>query len=487
VIIGSSFFGVEAIKTALNASQKGLDVTGQNIANVNTQGYTRQQLNLSSIPAAYGDYRYTEPVSSNIGQGVNIVNVSQTRDSFLDARFLKQNSQDKTWNTSLSALTDVENVFDEVNTNGLNATITDIYSKLESLASNIGTVENASILRSSAQQITQVLNQYADQMSGIKNQQLSDLGVVVGDTNTLLNQINEMNKEIYNQQLNGETPNELIDSRNIFIDKLSGYVNITVEKQSDSSVSIKTGDIYLLDSQNNKVNTIELDASTYPVSIKSSTDGSDIPILEGEIKGHLLALNGMGSYATADQEQFRGIPYYQQSLDDFAKVFSTTFNNLNSEDGTTPKPLFSGDETGEITASNINISAGWVADPSYITATKVLPIVQGKNENIMAMISAMDSKVTINSTFTGSFQEFAISLMDNIGVDVSYNKEMSKNSDLVLLSLTNQRESVTGVSLDEEAINMIKYQKSYSAAARLMTALDEQLDTLINRMGLVGR
>lgn len=473
--------------TALNANQKGLDITGQNIANVNTQGYTRQELNLSAIPASYGDYQYSEPFSAQVGQGVNVDSVTQTRDSFLDSQYLKQNSADSTLNTSLSALTDLENVFDETNTNGLNATLSDFKSKLQSFSSNVSSVEDANLLRSSAQEVTQVLNQYADEINTIQSQQLSNLSGVVGDTNNILNQINKLNSQISNQKLNGETPNELLDTRHVLLDKLSGYLNITVENETDGSVSIKTGDKTLLDSQNKTVNTMKLDSNTYPVSIESSTDGSIIPISEGQMKGQLQVLNGLGSYAASGQDTYNGIPYYRQSLDDFAKSFSTAFNNLNSEDGITPKPLFIGDNSGNITASNIKIASGWTANPNYITTTKMLPVTLGNNDNILSMVNALNSNVTVTPTFTGTLQDFTTSLMNNIGSDVSVNTELAKESDTLLTSVVNQRESITGVSLDEESINMIKYQKSYSAAARLVTTLDDQLDTLINKMGIVGR
>ena len=103
------------------------------------------------------------------------------------------------------------------------------------------------------------------------------------------------------------------------------------------------------------------------------------------------------------------------------------------------------------------------------------------------MINSMKSENDITPVFKGTFGDFTTSLMSDIAVDVSYSKDMTRNSNLVLSSIIDQRQSVTGVSLDEEAVNMIRYQKSYSAAARLMTTLDETLDVLINRTGIVGR
>ncbi|HZK70804.1 MAG TPA: flagellar basal body rod C-terminal domain-containing protein, partial [Clostridia bacterium] len=170
-----------------------------------------------------------------------------------------------------------------------------------------------------------------------------------------------------------------------------------------------------------------------------------------------------------------------------------TFNGLNTPlNSVVSKPLFEGDGSGNIDASTIKVSSEWLSDAKYITTTTVVPAIEGvneegRNDNIMRMIDSMGSDIPITSAFKGTFVEFATSLMSDIAVDVNYNKDMTRTSELVLSSIIDQRQSVTGVSLDEEAINMIRYQKSYSAAARLMTALDEMLDTLINKTGIVGR
>jgi flagellar hook-associated protein 1 FlgK len=489
----STLSGFESIRKALTASQMGLDVTGQNIANVNTEGYTRQKVDLSSISSEAGTYRYSQIASVNVGGGVNVDGVSQIRDQFLDSRYIKENSNYNTYNTSTSALQDIENIFDEVNTDGLHARLSDFSVNLQTLSNNPDSMEFANIMRSSAQKVTEVLNQYYDRLQEIKGQRIADLNIIVDDSNTIVSKINSLNIEIRNQKLQGEPSNELIDTRNSNIDKLSNYLNISVEGQVDGTVSIKSGSNYLLNSSTGQITTIALDSTTLPVKIIKN-DGSEFVILKGEIKGNLQILNGEGSFAlTSGGDPYRGVPYYEESINAFSKSFADTFNGLNIPLTGENKPLFEGDSFGTINASTIKVSSGWLSDARYITTTRdpVTVIeagnVDGRNDNIMRMINSMGSDTDITPAFKGTFVEFATSLMSDIAVDVNYNKDMTRTSELVLSSITDQRQSVTGVSLDEEAINMIRYQKSYGAAARLMTALDEMLDTLINKTGIVGR
>jgi flagellar hook-associated protein 1 FlgK len=140
-----------------------------------------------------------------------------------------------------------------------------------------------------------------------------------------------------------------------------------------------------------------------------------------------------------------------------------------------------------ITASNITISQAWLSDAKYITASTKTPAGSGDNDNIYKMIAALDNKQTISSNFTGTFNQFANSLMNDIFVDTSYYKDIASSSSIKLNSVMDSRESVSGVSINDEAANMMKYQKAFEASSRIMTVLDEALDTIINKMGIVGR
>ena len=475
--MGSTFLSLETARSALIASQVALDVTGQNIANVNNEDYTRQSADLVSVNYSSGVYKFSQTASSNIGQGVTVSRISQIRDVLLDKRVRNANAQYNTYETILSGLSDIEGVIDETDTDGLQAMLNNFYNQLEDLSNNAADVEYSSMVRSAAEKVTQVLNQYASQFSQIRDEQMSSLEISVDEINTTVAKINKLNDLIKDQTVRGSVSNELLDMRNSYLDTLSGYLNITVTSQDDGTVSVtSTGDIDVLDS------TFSISSSADQVTIERTDSGGtteDFSPDNGSVRGYLDILNGAGIYAEGTENTFRGLLYYERALDSFAEAFAGTFNDINTLDPATPANLFTG-----TTAADISISEEWYDNAQFIVVAD-----QGTNDNVVKMINAMDEEVdqTLYPGVTGTFEGYSRTLMSDIAVDVGYYSDMTDMNKSILDTAANQRESVMGVSVDEETINLTKYQRAYQAAARLMTVLDETLETMINNMGIVGR
>ena len=428
-----------------------------------------------------GIYKFSQTASSNTGQGVTVAKISQYRDSLLDARVRNANSQYNTYSTIFSGLKDMESVLDESSTDGLHAMLNEFYSQLEELSNNVGDEEYYSLARSAAEKVTQVFNQYASQLSQIREEQMSSLDLSLDEVNTTIDKINELNEQIKAQTVRGSVSNELLDQRNSYLDDLSKYMDITVTEKEDGTVTVtSTGDVDVLDS------TFSLSSSGDQVTIVRTDGGgveSDFSPEEGSLTGYLNILNGAGTYAEASENTFRGLLYYERALDSFAEAFAVTFNDLNTLDVSSPANLFSG-----TTAADITISDEWYNDAQYIVVDSD-ETDEDTNDNIINMINAMDEEVdtSLYPDISGTFEGYARTLMSDIAVDLGYYKDISAMNKSILNSAVDERESLTGVSVDEETINLTKYQRAYQAAARLMTVLDENLDTLINSMGVVGR
>lgn len=475
--MGSTFYSLGIARSALNASQVALDVTGQNIANVNTNDYTRQSADLVSVNYTAAKSRLADTNRIKIGQGVNVSRIAQMRDQFLDTRVRNANSQFSTLDTVLSGLSDLEGVLDETSTDGLHVMLNDFYARLQGLSNNVGNVEYATLVRSAAEKVVQTLNQYAFQFKQIREEQMSSFTITVDNLNTTIEKINEINAQIKDQTLRGGASNELLDMRNSYLDTLSGYLNITVTPQDDGTVKVTSdGSVDVLDSHFD----IELDGERVTLQ---RTDGASVVSeflpSNGVVRGYLELLNGAGTYATGDESTLRGLPYYERAFDNFAEAFAGTFNAINTLDPLAPAPLFTG-----FTAGEISISQEWYDDANFIVVAD-----QSERDNITKMINAMDQPVDTDlyPGVTGTFESFSRTIMSDIAVDVDYYGDMDQMYGNIVTSIANQREAISGVSTDEEAINMIRFQRAYQAAARLMTVLDENLNTLINNMGLVGR
>lgn len=471
-----TFFGFEAARSGLTAAQAGLDTTGNNIANLSTEGYSRQVVDQVSAYLGSSSDKLAPVAQYFGGLGATVNGIDQVRSQFLDLRYRDANAENSANEKILSILTDIENNFDETQNDGLSAMLDDFTKQLQVLSLNAGVVEYSSLARSSAQKVAQTLNQYSTQLSVIRKQTADEMEISVKDANTLLDKIDTINQSIKAAKLQGDRTNELGDMRNRYLDELSKYMNIKATYHMDGTVSVSSGSTTLLDAQAGTVAALTLDDGASGMRLLA--DGSEMTLTGGSLFGSMQVLNGKGGFASAGENDFRGIPYYQSSLDSLANSLSGTFNSLNGSG----KPLFSGSG-----AQDIQISSQWLANPNYITATQDADGAKGKNDNILRMVAAMDEDRAVTSDFTGSFGGFVLSVMGDVAIDVGHTSDIAETSDMVFRSVDNQRESLMGVSLNEETANLIKYQKAFAASARVMTALDESLDTIINRMGTVGR
>jgi len=514
-----TFMAYQIAGRAMSSSRANIDVTGNNIANVNTPGYTRQRVDLNSISSSGYTEKYSIPKTTT-GFGVEIQNISQIRDPFLDIRFRNQNAENGTYDVLLAGLSDLENIFDEADTEGLQSELSNFQEQLQIFSQTPTSKDVSLIVRTAAQKVTQIMNVYARQTEEVRAQQIYDLDHVIiqNSFNAKVKNIADLNLQIRDELIHGNTPNELFDQRNILIDELSGLVNIKVtalpEKISEN-LTIENLNISIYDSatsgylgivSNGQYNTLSVADTGDSVEIRMSSsfgpfDGKDISanFSEGSIKGYLDLINGKGAYADplANENTFHGTMYYKSVTDTLAANFASLFNDLNTDAAGTVKPLFVAAEGTAITAGNIRISDAWLSDSAYITTTTSdLTGTGGEGDNILRMISGMNSDIAFTSDptdptsqvfFTGTFAEYTSGLIAELSLEVELNQNFSETAATVLSNLSFSRESISGVSLDEEGINLMAYQKSYQAAARYFTALDEAVDIIINKMGLVGR
>ena len=530
-----TFIGYKTATSAIKVNQYMLDIVGQNMANVNTKGYTRQRLDINSVAYSARNMKLGT-TGVVIGQGVDAKGVSQFRDSFLDLRYRMESSKAGSEYVQFEALKDLENILDEIPMDdevmyGLDAQFSDLIRQLHSLSPSDPVSEG--VVRTSAEMLAQMLNNYSKEMETIRTQQLSYLenGAIV-DINQISENIVKLNKQIRESNISGNPALELNDERNELIDELSNYLDIEVDVEpldigggniiDEIVIRLRGTDVEIVNrneytelgiEENDNiitVNTIKRDADG---NITEETDISE-KITGGQVNGYLKFLNGRGEFAKSgdDFESYKGVQYYQNMLDVLANKFAGIMNELNREpvsfkaDGTVDvwkeKPLFEARGGGEITAGNIKISDEWAkATDSYITNT----IIQsdgdssGAKDNILRIINsfqeAEDYEANIDTDgdgtadmqrplFKGTFQEFFSYTATKLNLQVKSANTSYNTFSETQFHIDYARKSMSSVDLNEEGVNLLQYSKSYNAAARLMTTLDEMLDTLINRMGV---
>ncbi|MCL2099531.1 MAG: flagellar hook-associated protein FlgK [Oscillospiraceae bacterium] len=524
--IRPTFFGFEMAKTALSASQRNIDVTGQNIANINTEGYSRQRVNLSAVGAGGIEWKYPISPADNVGLGVNIDSIKRVRDEFLDIRYRTEFGTNGRFAQINETLTQVENLLDEFVMDNLHSSLTDFMNALQNFHMNSDEIEFASLMRSAALKLTTTLNKIANDIDNIVEMQLMQMDLMTKNMNNITKQLDDVNREIRAQYMFNplSVSNELLDKRDMLLDQLSMYGEVSVVHDNSGPEGAPTGGIWVFFGETDVTvmdptdpdammsepgflvrgdrlghseitfDTVEAredfeagDPVRFYWGENSSTEGDPIITHTGQIFGYYEMLNGIGDVeASGDELDFatKGVPFFKNIIDSFTFMISEVFNELNEYDD-----LFVSNDGDPINAFNITISQEWQDDAMYIIRTIDGGDTPGasRNDNILRMIDALRREDTDFGNFTGSFQQYIGMLNTEIAIEIDYNNKRLLMSDILLLSIDSMRESIKGVSEDEEAMNLARYQKSYNAAARYMTVLDEMLEQIVMRMGIAGR
>jgi len=479
----STFQGLEIAKTGLFVSQKALDVTGHNIANANTPGYTRQVVDMVSIapPTTFGMY---DQWGKAIGEGVKIQDIRQIRDQFLDNQYRRENKFLGEWETKAQVLAAIENIFNEPSDSGINTVLNNFFNSLQELSKNPESLTVRAEVRERAIALAGTFNTVYQHLYDKLNELNSTIQSRIAEINSYAERISKLNNEIYRFELTGQTANDLRDQRNLLVDQLSKLVNITTYEDSNGNFRIDIAGQALV-----------AGSTAFTMSLNNTGEvvwdltGTPVNPSSGVLKGLLDMRDGDGTNGV------KGVPYYINEWNKLAYSMAQAINEVHKSgyglDGSTGIPLFTDfttpyDSTVQY-AQLIKVSSHILADDGLqkIAAASSDATLPGDNTNALKLIALRDQ--AISELDGATFDDFARSLISNLGVDAEQANLTQKNQEFMIKQIDLNRQSISGVSLDEEMTNMLKYQKSYAASARMITAIDELLDTLINKMGIVGR
>lgn len=460
------FGGLEIGKRALATHQLWLNTIGHNIANVNTPGYTRQRVRI--VPT----HPFDHPVGS-VGTGVTAVNVSHIRDLFLSQQFRQESKSLGRWTAAEKTLTQIEALFGEPNENSLSGLMNDFWNSWMDLEKNPNNSGARHALKGQTNLLTTGFRRIYRQLKELRTAVDNDIAVTLEKVNVMAEEIASLNIQISRCELGGANANDLRDKRDLLIDQLSEFANVNVAEGDTGMATVHIGSLAIVDGTSSfRIGTYKLNAGATMINdIVWEGTNKSIKILDGQLKGLL---------DTRDEV----IPRYLQALDDMAEALITNVNALHRTgyglDGSTGRDFFDSTSTS---AADIRLSKEIEDNVDRIAASKSGE--EGDNTNAQAIADLRDSRLMQRGTITIS--EFYQALMGEIGVETGKAQNLKESFELLVAQLENARQSVQGVSLDEEMIQMIKFQHAFDAAARVITAMDEALDTVINRMGAVGR
>lgn len=493
----TTFGGFTIATSGLYAAQRSLDVTGHNISNSNTTGYSRQVSRQRATLPMTGD------PTGVIGTGVETYAVDRIRSDYLDNKYWSQNKNNAEWNVKENELAGVEVAFNEPSDTSVRQVMDDLYTSLEELSKKPGDSTNRVNVLEKANTVTIVMNSIGTQLVDEVRELNFAVKNKVGEINSLTGRIASLNKSIFNYELDGTKANDLRDQRSNLVDELSTIIPISVSEipgtNGNNYYDIKTGGISLvehtqarqLDVEQNPVSKTtgdglsDLGAGNIATVIWKDTTGTPLSIEGGELKGLIDMRDGDGSNQT-----YRGIPYYINKLNQFAKEYSAKFNEVHKQ-GFDTKGVQGIDffnvptDSTNVNFKNFKVNQKLLDDPNLLAASNTANGTNN-NENVTKLIAIRNAK-DIFSSVTGTGDDYLKSVLSSLSVDSNQAKRMNKNSEALLGQTKLRRMSESGVSLDEEMTNLVTYQQAYQAAARNITTFDKILDTTINRMGLVGR
>lgn len=458
------FQGLELGKRALLTHQLNLQTIGHNIANVDTPGFRRQRVSFqSSLPE--------QSMKGPVGTGIQAVGVRHIRDVFLTNQYRKDNRELGQWTYKEKTLSQIEAAFGEPNDTALSSLITDFFDSWESLArgdqgAQAAIVEQASLL-------TNGFHELANNLINLQDSIDSDLVMMTSDINSLTAQIANLNDQIKRSELDGDSANDLRDIRDHALDQLSTLIDVNTHESAKGDMIVYIGSMAIVDqNSNHELDTriINMDGRVRHELVWKGTEVT-IKNLNGQLKGLI-------------ESRDETIPQYLGQLDTLASALVQEINAIHrtgyGADGSTGLNFF---DPARLGAVDIRLNTEIVGDSSKIAFSQSGE--EGDTRTARAMADLRTSEVLNNNT--SSLHQFYSELVGGLGVEVNQAKSFSENYSVLVNQIENEKFAVEGVSLDEEMANMVKFQHAYDAAARVITTMDQALDTVIHGMGVVGR
>jgi flagellar hook-associated protein 1 len=509
----STFHSIETAKRALFTEQANISTTGHNISNANTPGFSRQRVNLTASRPIEAPGFMRSNIPGQLGTGVEFTSITRVREQFLDDQFRNANRSLGEWSVKADTLSKLETVFNEPSDSGVRTVMDNFWKSWTDLSKDPESITGRKIVRENALALVDAFNETSKHLTDLQADLTTSISTMTNQINSLSSSIADLNLEIKRLEAYGDNPNDLRDQRDYLVDQLSKMVNVTVVNTSNG-YNITVGGITLVDGVNA--------ASTSVAALESQFNSGGI--VGGQIEGMIVSRDQI---VTDYQSQLdamvdtlangeitvtlpAGSTYQGATLAVDQTVTVNGINGLHQLGFLFNTPPAAPQQAGDIfetsdgsatfTAANIRLSQAIVDDPMNIaTSMRTVTLngnvetVKGNNAlaNLMAGLKETKFKFTPtpsqNGITDGTIDEFYASMIGQLGLQSQEADRQSTNQQDIVTQVDSRRQSVSGVSLDEEMSDLIKYQHAYAAAARFMTAIDETLDKVINGMGVVGR
>ena len=448
-----SFSGLFIGASGLTAAQRAVEVAAHNVANANTVGFTRQRLTITTSTPTPGTSGARG--SGQYGTGVTTVSIDRLRDRLADVAYRSEAGVTGSATARSETLTRTESILGSFG-DGTNEALSRFQAAWDQLSlSPADPAARASVL-TSGQALATSLQSSSQQLTGVTDEIGLRIGDQTGELNGLLSSVATLNGAIARAQKDAQQPNDLLDQRDNALDRIATLTGATLGQDSNGMVTVTIGGHQVVTGSTAEALTTGTDAQGIPtLSFADGTNASP---------GGSLG----GSLSTVHVD----LPSFRADLDQIARGLITTVNAIHragiGTDGSTGTDFFSGSSAADIAVS--------ITDPAKVAAGRSGAVDDGSNA--LAMSGLRTARAVGNNTVAQAMQAFG-GRVGQASADAGRN---ARTAEAALSGAQQVRSSADGVNIDEEMVDLVKYQHSYQAAAKVITIVDDLLDKLINQM-----
>jgi len=460
-----TIFGtLEIGRSALRAQHKGMEVSGQNVANANTPGYTRQRADLESVVPAIAP-----GVEMSPGRGVEVDDVTRMKSEFYHTQKMQAGSHRAHWEMRKETLNGVEQVFKEPGEHGLGEQIAEFFDTWSELSSNPESTAVRKNLQEYTHTLTGAFQDNYQRLDDLRGNTVEDLEMKVDDLNQTLDSIAEINDELVYLEGLGEKSNELKDELDRHLEDLSELINIRVHRKDNGAVEVYTSGRLLV--QDTEAQHLELQENEEGKMELLTRRGQEIEPASGKLRGSLESVNEI-------------IPNLQGEVDKIATNLAERINELHRDgygldDEEGGNNFFQElDEDSELPPSLQLELDPKIDEDSDLIAASSAPGEPGNNEMAKEISQVRDEELINNANVNDYYR----GIVSSVGVEGQEAQRMADTLEETEKELHEQDQSVSGVNIDEEMLDMMEFQHAWHGASRFLSYVDEMIGVLFNEL-----
>lgn len=470
----STFSGLNTAMSGLTAARLALETAGNNLANVGTAGYTRQRVELQAAGAVASTGRLS--TAPRTGEGVIFTGIARLADAQLDARVRGTTALAAQSDTRAQAMGELEGLLREPGENGLSVLLNDFWAGWEDVANQPGEHSPAAVLLERAKAVAGRITQTAGEISEQWSAQRRSLETMVADVNATAEAVAGLNAQIRSVTAAGGSPNALLDQRALLTGSLAELSGAGVRELADGSVDVLIDGNPLVTGSTARTlevsGTRTLEAGQAPTLQWTHRPDQAVPLQAGRMAGVLSMLAPANSQGTGGP-----LAEAAASLDKLTMALTTQVNQVQHQgktvEGATGGDFFGVDPANPARSLKVLVSGA----RELATAAADGGALDGSNAAKMAQLA--DAPDGPNALWTR--------MVIRIGTATKTEAQQAVSTAVAAAGAVTAQQSASAVSIDEENVALVTNQHAFQAAARVMSAVDEMLDTLINRTGVVGR